>query len=461
MSAAMIRQAAIRFPKELLHWTRCTSNPSFSSATTSSSNCPFQLVNKQYLTNPEFTGTLPKVDRFNYVDSDIKFLNYHSGKLATTFCSDYDHCFAMNGVPGQELMHIYFPSLVTSDKFNQSFVEESMDFFEHKYPLTPRLKELYNEATVEFVRDCSRIIGTRDYMSQDLRNTYHISFGLLILFHDVAETLTLIEDPEPLRAFRDNNSRIVHDRQDEVPRIDLSALPSFPLYLLEHALLFEDYYADLQHRIKRYAGIKVSQLYARAWDCYMDGVLKEPDMLKTAMNGRLKMYTKDEILAARSCSIGATVTNSVAHTDYCASYLKDGDAMIDIAENASCSDSEFNTYWKDKLANEKAGRIVALNTMDWFKQVENLSEHDALVACLDNRNRILNAMIVTMPLIQPNHLLRYQRAVEEVLLRNDYFLVGGINGPNNRYGWYPAFKTEEEKNMKPGISESSSGQENP
>lgn len=419
-----------------------------SSTTTKTSTpekcCPIQLVGKQYLPNPRFTGQMPSLDRLNYINSDIIFKNYHSDTVAIAFSTDYDLCIRMNAVPGQSLLHIFFPDMIRSEHMNQSFVEECMDFFENKYPLTPRLKSLYNSASIDFCRSCCRIIATMDYLSPELRNTYFLAFTLLILFDDISETLTLLPDPHPLSAFRHNNARIIHQRQEMMPRIDLSAISSFPRELLHLAQLHEDVFQDLHQRIRRHASVGVSRWHARAWDYFMDGVQLEPRLCQEASNGQLTKYSKAEMIAERAHSIGATVANSISNTDFCVSFLSPQDALISMSESAICSESDASTYFKEKLENENQGRIVSVNTMDWYMQVKGMTEHEALVECYNTRNHIMKAMMDVLPHIQPHHQARYRRAIEAVLIYNDYSLVGGINQQNNRYGWYPALRKQPE-----------------
>ena len=226
--------------------------------------------NVNYYTVENKSG-VAKTTGYDYVDSDIVFMNHHCDKLCVAFSTNYDLCQEVNQDPKATTRMLYWAKkIIPFEEYSAEDVEYCMDYYTNEWPLIHRLKELPNEHHVRFLTSCARFAGPHRFLSRDQLTVFHRSNANLFPFDNVGEVVANLEDRSAWFKFKHNAD--VALGQKEGTLYDLRQVEGFPKDLVEMGILAIDIFQDLEDAYKKYAPPGVLQWFRTSCAYYVWGL---------------------------------------------------------------------------------------------------------------------------------------------------------------------------------------------
>lgn len=430
---------------------RCLSSsaslvPDIAITTSPHPDCPLKLLDRHYVIK-EGRPVLPAAG-VSYINSRLKWRNFHSTEVELAYCSDFDLCQRETADTSSNLAYIYLePRKGSASPFrlNTEAIAAAAHHYEHDWKLTPRLRAALPEQAVRFCRLVTRgACGFHWHLSPELNILSHLQYVFVLVMDDVAEDLHLLPSPLPFTCWRSNLDRVLHGNEAVVRHIPLDQVPGMPASMVETADLAVDILADVTARFRSLTGPGVLDFWIRIVDHFLDGTEQEPALLAAGNAGRYSDYTRQEFMRVRGRASGLFMVHACSYSDWQARRFDLNEPLAAIAENMVIAESDLTSYFKENRNSLDAGRFTAANQIDWLMQVRGLTFADAVRDLVLHRNNMMRALIQLLPFLPPEERSRFQHLCDYVTAISDYGIGGGISERNSRYGWYLVPKQEHE-----------------
>lgn len=404
-------------------------------------NCPLMNVDSHYVVKTGADTRMPQVVKVDYIDSGIVWRNFHSDQVQVCYKSDYEHCQVTNQSPNSKSIAFWMPEkIINSCMCDDGATTECQNWLSKEWPMFAQAEDLYSRPRLQFAlgvaRLCSGLNADRSPLVRHLT--------LLITIHafwidDLNERLNQLDDGALFKSWRQNLDRIVENKEDLVPQIELSSVSNFPKEDLAKADFVLSVMRDVMERLHRDTSASVVSLYKQSYHYAMDHVEIEREMRHPpAQNGPETVEEAAAFLEWKSGISAVTFTTTPLYSSYDASFLTVQDPFLTLAEIAVTCEGDSMSFFKENMNGQQIGNVHAnANLIDRLLRNPAVSLRQAFANNAVMRNECLKAMITMYEHLNPRDRPRALTAMRNVCNLGDYQIRLGVDQLNPRYGWYP------------------------
>ena len=393
-------------------------------------------------------SAIAKTHGYNYVDSEIAFMNHHCDRLCVTFSSDYDLCQTTNRDSEASERMLYWPvKILPLEEYSDKIVNHCMEFYENKWSLKKRLQDLSSASHIQFLTGCARFVAPHRYLNKNQQTLFHRSHANFFPFDDVAEVIVNMEDREPWNKLVNNAQIILREKEGRM--YNLKDITGFPKECIEMAILAQDMIQDLVDDYDRYSHKDVAEWYRKGWIHYIRGVEASERLNRAIETKDTSKIEEMDFVYNRSGSIGAIAASALSATPFCCSFLHVNDPYIMLLDAGTCIESDGSTFFKEQFESDRkdaSDTYKSTNTMDYYRIEKGMDLKQALGQNFWLRNHMIKLLeeeaerVMKYPFADPRHGIRLIRAARQIAVNADYSYFLGNNMPNLRNGWYATTK---------------------
>lgn len=427
----------LRETTNLLRGARCLFQ-AISKAQSPHPDCPLECLDKHYVQKKGSVDLRSHIKQLDYVDSHVKWRNFHSDEVEVSYFSDYDKCIDSNAdTENGDIAFLVPKSVLNSSMCDDDATLQCKQWFA-EWPLYQEAQQVYSAPRVQFASGISRLCaGLNSDVEPDMRHLTLLITAHTFWFDDVNEAMIRCSDKSIFQAWRNNLARILDQKEDSVRRIPLNNLTNFPKEQLVKAEFCEKVLKDIMTRLAAVKRKNVKKLLQNSFHYFMDHVEHEAEM-RHVPDKRSDPASKALFLQWKSGISAVTYTTSALYDDYSAGLMTVQDPFLTMAEITVTCEGDTMSFFKENMNGQRNGNVPAnANLTDWHLQAAGMSLRQALKANADIRNKGLKAMMLMYEGLNPRDQKRAMTAMRCVLNLGDYQIRLGADELNPRYGWFP------------------------
>lgn len=391
---------------------------------------------------------IAKTAGYDYVDSDVVFMNHHCEKLCVAFSSNYELCQEVNLDPKATTRMLYWATaIIPFEEYSAKDIEFCMDYYANKWPLIHRLRELSNEHHISFLTHCARFAGPHRFLNRDQLTVFHRSNANLFPYDNVGEVVANLDDRSVWPKYRHNAEVVLGQKEGQL--YDLRQVKGFPPDLVEMGILSIDIFKDLVQAYRMHSSPAITDWFQKSCAYYVWGLGESYRFNRLIQENDVKGMSEREFIQGRGGSVAGIVANSMAATDFCCKFLHVEDPYIQLVDLGTGVESDGSTFFKEQFEPDRKTRsdtYKSTNIMDYLRVAKGMDLKQAMGRNFARRNEMIrilelkSAELRKLPFTEPRHAIRYERTARQLMVNGDYSFLLGNNVPNMRYGWYATTK---------------------